>query len=84
MYVDDLIITRDTTIANENVIKLICAEFRCRDLGLWRSFLGIEVTRQSDGSIIYANTRKVCNGFIGEFQCHYTNLVGLLHILDQN
>lgn len=48
---DDLIIIRDNSNGTENIIKIIYFEFKCRDLGTLKSFLGIEVTRQNDGSI---------------------------------
>lgn len=43
-YVVDLIIICGNTNVVENIIRLICFEFKNQDLGLLRSFLGIEVT----------------------------------------
>lgn len=45
VYVDDMIATGDNDNAVEKIIKLIYYEFKCRDLGILKTFLGIEVTR---------------------------------------
>lgn len=48
VYVDYLIVTGDNEKAVEGIIKIICCQFKCHDLGVLKSFLGIEVTRQND------------------------------------
>lgn len=57
VYVDDLIIIGDNPQVIEEIIAIICAEFRCCDLGLLESFLEIEVTIQHDGSVMLTQAR---------------------------
>lgn len=56
VYVDDLVVTGNDDHAIEKIIKMVCFEFKCRDLGV-KTSLGIEVTRQKDGSIILTQAR---------------------------
>lgn len=52
-----MIVTGDNNTSIENVIKIICLEFKCRDLGILKSFLGIEVTRQHDRSLMLIHAK---------------------------
>lgn len=54
---NDLIVMGDNNEVIENIIGIICSELKCRDLVLLKSFLGIEVTQQSDGSIFLTQVR---------------------------
>lgn len=47
--VDDLIVIGNNAKALESVIKVICGDFRCRDFGILKIFLRIEVIRKIDG-----------------------------------
>lgn len=57
MYVDDLIVIGNNNEVIENVIKRVFDEFHCRDLGILKTFLGIEVISQNDGSLILTQAR---------------------------
>lgn len=57
MYVDDLIVIANNDHAVETIIKMICCEFNCHDLGILKSFLGREVTRQNDGSVMLTQAK---------------------------
>lgn len=64
MYVDDLIVIGDSTHAIENIIKMIYYEFKYRDLGILKTFLAIEVTKQNDSSIMLIQARYVMDFLI--------------------
>lgn len=51
IYVDDLIITGNNELEVENFINHLCQEFKCRDLRIPKSFLGMEVIHNFDGSL---------------------------------
>lgn len=44
VYVDNLIIMGNNEITIEEVIKLICEEFSCKDLGMLNYFLGTKLS----------------------------------------
>ena len=49
MYVDDLIILGNDTVALIAFKNYLCSCFHMKDLGALKYFLGIEVARNSDG-----------------------------------
>jgi hypothetical protein len=49
IYVDDLIITRDSDVDIFDLKKLLKQKFEMKDLGELRYFLGIEVIQYSKG-----------------------------------
>ncbi|CAM8893240.1 unnamed protein product [Rhodiola kirilowii] len=56
VYVDDIVITGTSTSLISAIKTFIHTEFRIKDLGLLKYFLGIEVARSSSG--IFINQRK--------------------------
>ncbi|KAG2736889.1 hypothetical protein G9P44_000979 [Scheffersomyces stipitis] len=73
LYVDDLLIAGD----NQNEIKEIkgqlSAQFKMKDLGIARKFLGINITQGSDG--IKADLRDYIDKILEEFGMENCNLV---------
>ena len=51
VYVDDIIITGSNSSSLQQLITLLDSEFSLKDLGPLHYFLGIEVTKLSDGSL---------------------------------
>jgi hypothetical protein len=49
IYVDDLIITRDSNVNISNLKKFLKQKFEMKDLGELRYFLGIEVIQSPKG-----------------------------------
>ena len=49
IYVDDLIVTRDSGKDIAKVKEMLCAKFDMKDLGDLRYFLGIEIIRTDKG-----------------------------------
>ncbi|CAM8945952.1 unnamed protein product [Rhodiola kirilowii] len=56
VYVDDIVLTGTSASLIQAIKAYIHSEFRIKDLGLLKYFLGIEVARSSDG--IFINQRK--------------------------
>ncbi|XP_068639391.1 uncharacterized mitochondrial protein AtMg00810-like [Aristolochia californica] len=53
VYVDDIIITGNDPQGIQKTKEWICAEFKTKDLGLLKYFLGIEVLQSRHGIILY-------------------------------
>ena len=49
LYVDDMLVTSDNTVMLHHFISLLSSEFAMKDLGFIHYFLGIEITRTSEG-----------------------------------
>lgn len=56
VYVDDILVTSNTPPAITKVISFLTSQFKIKDLGPLKFFLGIEVSRNSSG--IYLHQRK--------------------------
>lgn len=57
VYVNDLTVIDDNVTVIENIIKMNYHEFKCHDLENLKSFFGIEVTKQNDGSLMLTQAR---------------------------
>lgn len=64
VYVDDLIISGNNSAALSAFKKYLCSCFHMKDLGVLKYFLGIEVSRNSEG--IYLCQRKYILDIIAE------------------
>ncbi|XP_057522461.1 uncharacterized mitochondrial protein AtMg00810-like [Amaranthus tricolor] len=49
LYVDDIVLTASSDSLCQHIISLLSSEFAMKDLGLLHYFLGIKVTRTTDG-----------------------------------
>lgn len=49
VYVDDIILTGDNIVEIERLKKSLAMEFKVKDLGQMRYFLGMEVARSKKG-----------------------------------
>jgi len=56
VYVDDIIITGSSSKAIHSLIQLLCTNFSLKDLGRLHYFLGIQVTWDSNDSILLTQT----------------------------
>lgn len=56
VYVDDLLVTGNNTIAIKSLVKALSTEFDLKDLGDLQFFLGIEVTQSPKG--LFLSERK--------------------------
>lgn len=65
IYVDDIIVTGNSSTEINNVKLLLNSKFLIKDLGLLKYFLGIEVIRNETG--IYLSQRKYCMELLTEF-----------------
>ncbi|XP_017976405.1 PREDICTED: uncharacterized mitochondrial protein AtMg00810 [Theobroma cacao] len=52
VYVDNIVIASNTTQAVDRVKKYLSSQFKLRDLGAVKYFLGLEITRSSKGILI--------------------------------
>ncbi|CAM8948863.1 unnamed protein product [Rhodiola kirilowii] len=64
VYVDDVVITGTSSAMIASVKSFIHSEFRIKDLGLLKYFLGIEVARSNTG--IFINQRKYALDLLNE------------------
>ncbi|CAM8902581.1 unnamed protein product [Rhodiola kirilowii] len=64
VYVDDVVITGTSTALIDSVKAFIHSEFKIKDLGHLKYFLGIEVARSSSG--IFINQRKYILDLLSE------------------
>ncbi|CAM8914120.1 unnamed protein product [Rhodiola kirilowii] len=64
VYVDDVVITGTSTSLIASIKSFIHSEFRIKDLGLLKYFLGIEVARSNAG--IFINQRKYAMDLLTE------------------
>lgn len=65
VYVDDLIILANTTLAMDTFKEYLGRSFKMKDLGRLKYFLGLEVSHNSSG--IYLSQRKYTLDLISEF-----------------
>ncbi|KAJ0567388.1 putative RNA-directed DNA polymerase [Helianthus annuus] len=65
VYVDDIILTGNNKQEINNVKRLLQSEFKIKDLGLLKFFLGIEVIKTTEG--ICLSQRKYCVDLLNEF-----------------
>ncbi|KAK1391529.1 hypothetical protein POM88_010585 [Heracleum sosnowskyi] len=56
VYVDDILITGSSSVAIKKVIDFLASNFKIKDLGSLKYFLGLEIARSSSG--IYLHQRK--------------------------
>lgn len=61
VYVDDIIITGDNLSLIENLTSKLNDEFALKQLGNLEYFLGIEVQRLHDGSLLLSQTKYICD-----------------------
>lgn len=59
VYVDDIIITGNNTKLINSLVRLLNFVFSLKDLGDLDYFLGIEVQRQRDGSLILTQSKYI-------------------------
>lgn len=59
VYVDDIIITGNNTKLINSLVRLLNFVFSLKDLGNLDYFLGIEVQRQRDGSLILTQSKYI-------------------------
>ena len=52
VYVDDIILTGDDVMEMNRLKKSLASEFKIKDLGLLRYFLGMEVARSKKGIVV--------------------------------
>ena len=69
VYVDDIVLTRDHTEEMAKLKNLLAKEFKIKDLGFLKYFLGMEVARSRNG--IYVSRRKYVFNLLKE-----TNMLG--------
>jgi hypothetical protein len=75
IYVDDLIIARDSDANISNLKKLLKQKFEIKDLGELRYFLGIEVIQSSKG--IWLLQRQYALNKLSEYGLQtYFNSIG--------
>ncbi|XP_016649734.1 PREDICTED: uncharacterized mitochondrial protein AtMg00810-like [Prunus mume] len=60
IYVDDMIVTGDDTVEIEELQKRLASEFKMKDLGSLKYFLGVEVTRSKHG-LFLSQSKYVMN-----------------------
>ena len=63
VYVDDIIITGNNTKLINSLVRLLNFVFSLKDLGDLDYFLGIEVQRQRDGSLILTQSKYISDLF---------------------
>lgn len=67
VYVDDhLIITENNSDKVETFIKHLSNDFRCRDLGILKFFLGMEVIHKYDGLLDMNQSRRYALNILGK------------------
>ncbi|KAF7149901.1 hypothetical protein RHSIM_Rhsim02G0228300 [Rhododendron simsii] len=78
LYVDDIIVTGDSTSQIESIIEILSRKFAMKDLGPLHYFLGIEVHHTSDGLLL---TQSSSTTVVGRYpypcQINVANFVSL-------
>lgn len=64
-YVDDMIVTGNSTQLISLVTKFLSTQFKIKNLGQVNYFLGIQVTRTMEG--VFATQRKYANDILSNF-----------------
>ncbi|KAJ0575886.1 putative RNA-directed DNA polymerase [Helianthus annuus] len=65
VYVDDIVLTRNSSLETDKVKSLLKKEFLIKDLGFLKYFLGIEVIKTDDG--VCLSQRKYCMDLLNEY-----------------
>ncbi|KAL8161261.1 hypothetical protein V2J09_012750 [Rumex salicifolius] len=87
IYVDDIIVTGNTPASVDKVIATLASKFSLKDMGNLHYFLGVEVTRSTDG--IFLNQRKYVHDLLtragmSEAKAANTPLLSLIPWLNPN
>ncbi|XP_075079980.1 uncharacterized protein LOC142165297 [Nicotiana tabacum] len=73
VYVDDILVSKDSLSEIDSLKRFLDAQFKIKDLGEIHYFLGLEVVKQSSGFLI--NQHKFLQDLLLEFHCSDVTLL---------